>query len=112
MLNRLFGGLNVLALALGAVLMLAVPVQAQSLDDMRASGAVGEGVDGYLVARDSGAKSFVNKVNAQRKKIYQDRAAAQGVAADQVGKVYAQKIFKDAPKGTWLQKPDGSWIKK
>jgi uncharacterized protein YdbL (DUF1318 family) len=101
-----------LGLVLSLSLVLSLPAGAQSLDEMRGSGAVGERFDGYLVARDASAAGFVNQVNAQRKKIYQERATAQGVPAEQVGRVYADKIFKDAPAGTWVQKPDGSWIRK
>ncbi len=112
MLHSFRRGLTVLAFALTLLAMLGGAAQAQSLDDLRASGAVGERFDGLLVARDSSAKSFVDQVNAQRRKIYGERATAQGVPADQVGRVYAQKIIGDVAPGTWLQKPDGSWIQK
>ena len=58
------------------------------------------------------AKSAVNEVNKKRRQIYEDKAASQGVSTDQVGRVYAQQIFKKAPKGTKFQKEDGSWITK
>ena len=45
--------------------------QAQSLDGLRASGAVGERFDGYAVARDSSAAGVVSQVNAQRRQIYE-----------------------------------------
>lgn len=110
--QRIRHAFTLVALGLILGLALSLPASAQSLDDMRSSGAVGERFDGYLVARDASAAGFVSQVNAQRKKIYQERAAAQGVPADQVGRVYAEKIFKDAPAGTWIQKPDGSWVRK
>ena len=112
MLQRIRRALGVLTLALAVVAFMGGPLQAQSLDTLRASGAVGERFDGYLAARDSSAQSFVNQVNAQRKQIYQKRAASQGVSADEVGKVYAKKIIKDVAPGTWLQKPDGGWVQK
>lgn len=112
MLQRFFRGLSALALALTVILGLGGQAQAQSLDDLRASGAVGERFDGFLVARDAGAQAFVKKVNAQRKKIYEDRAKAQGAPAAEVGKVYAKEIMTKAAPGTWLQAPDGSWKQK
>lgn len=104
--------LGVLALVLAAGAASTVPVAAQSLDALRASGAVGERFDGYLVARDASAKGVVSQVNAKRRQIYEQRAAAQGVPVDQVGRVYAQEILQKAPPGTWFQKPDGNWIQK
>ncbi len=104
--------LRPLALALAVFAMMGGAAQAQSLDALRASGAVGESSSGFLVARDASAKSYVNKVNAQRRKIYAQRATAQGIAADQVGRVYAQEIMQDVAPGSWLQKPDGTWVQK
>ena len=67
---------------------------AQSLKDLRASDAVGERLDGYVVARDPDAKIFADQVNAKRRQIYEERAAAQGVSVDQLGRVYAQELLK------------------
>ena len=110
--HRVRHAFNLVALGFLLSLALSLPAGAQSLDGLRSSGAVGERFDGYLVARDASAAGFVSQVNAQRKKIYQERATAQGVPVDQVGRVYAEKIFNDAPAGTWIQKPDGSWVRK
>ncbi len=88
------------------------PANAQSLEDLRVSGAVGERFDGYVAARNPDAKIFADQVNAKRRQIYQERAAAQGVSVDQLGRVYAQELLKRLPSGTWLQKQDGSWVLK
>lgn len=103
------------AAALVALAVLHFPVGiswAQSLDDLRVSGVVGERFDGYLVARDPSAKGFVDRVNAKRRQIYASRAAAQGVTAQEVGMVYAKGILDDAPAGTWFQAPNGAWRQK
>ncbi len=84
---------------------------AASLEELRASGAIGESSTGYVVARDSSARSQADTINAQRREIYQQKAAAQGVSVDQVGKVYAQELFKTLPGGTWIQ-VNGQWTKK
>lgn len=110
----IFGGLAL------AANLLAIPLdcgraKADQLDDLRKSGAVGERFDGYLVVRDRGnaaANSLAAQVNAQRKQIYESRAAQQGVSAEEVGKVYAAQIFQKAPAGTWFQRSDGSWVQK
>ena len=85
---------------------------AENLDRLRASGAIGESVNGLVVARNPGAKAEANAINAQRRAIYQQKAAAQGVSVDQVGKVYAAEILKKVPAGTWIQKGNGQWVQK
>lgn len=112
MRRRLGFSLVVLMTVLLAAGLNVTPATAQSLDDLRASGAIGERFDGLTVARDSGAAGAVAKINAKRKEIYAKRATDQGVPADQVGRVYAKEIMEDAPPGTWFQTPDGKWARK
>lgn len=90
------------------------PAGAASLDELRASGAVGERYDGYVVVRNnvSGAADVAAKVNAERRRIYEQRAAQQKISAAQVGQVYAAQIIANAPAGTWFQAQDGSWKRK
>ncbi|MEJ1995281.1 MAG: YdbL family protein [Limibacillus sp.] len=107
--RRAFAGLLTAA---ALTLSFGAPALADQLDDLRRSGAVGERYDGLLVARDPSATSFVNQVNAQRSGIYQDRAAKQGVSPADVGRVYAKQIFQKAPKGTYFQQENGSWVQK
>ena len=83
--------------------------QSGDLDSLRASGVIGERYDGLLVARDPAHGEFVARVNAQRLEIYQRRAASEGVAVDQIGRIYAQQILQQAPPGTYFQAEDGSW---
>lgn len=104
-------------LALPVVLFAtAAAAQSRVLDAPRASGAVGERFDGYAVVRDqSQAPSLgplVSQINAERRQIYQQRAAAERVSADQIGRVYAAEIFKSAPRGTWFLQESGQWVRK
>ena len=98
------------AIFLALTLCLA-PAWAGSLEDLRASGAIGESVDGYVVAREPGAQAEADAINAKRRAIYQEKAAAQGIDIEQVGKVYAAEIVRKVPSGTWIQ-VNGQWIKK
>ncbi len=105
----------VLAGLLLALALPAAPVSADTLDQLRASGAVGERFDGFLEVRDpkaAGAKAKVQEVNAKRRKIYAKRAAQDGATVEQVGQVYAKEILGQAPKGTWFLKKNGKWVKK
>lgn len=84
---------------------------AEDLEALRASGAIGESSTGYVVAREGSAQADVQSINAKRKSIYQEKANAQGVSVDQVGKVYAKEIFNTVPAGTWIQ-VNGQWMRK
>ena len=88
------------------------PALAQSLDQLRASGAVGERFDGYAQALQSSAAGTVDQVNAKRRKIYADRAASEGASTDQIGRVFARQIFAKAPPGTKFLQDNGAWITK
>ncbi|MDX1402702.1 MAG: YdbL family protein [Kiloniellales bacterium] len=91
---------------------IAIPAFAQSLDELRASGAIGERFDGYAVALSGSAKAEVAEINKRRKEIYETKAAEQGVSPEQVGMVYAKQIFKTLPKGAKFLNEDGSWVMK
>jgi len=99
-------------LALCSVFGLAAPAQAQSLNDLKASGKVGEAFDGYARARDGSVQGTVNTVNAKRQAIYSKRAGEQGISAAQVGRVYASQIIAKAPRGTWILTESGNWQQK
>jgi hypothetical protein len=94
--------------------LVGAPAQSQSLDDLRKSGAIGERYDGYVVVRSNvgGAATVAANVNAERRRIYEQRAKQQNTSPAQVGAVYAQQIFQGAPSGTWFQDQGGNWRKK
>jgi hypothetical protein len=87
---------------------------ADDLDDLRASGAVAERYDGFVMVKDGGgnAQSVVDRVNAERQAIYAERAKQQNVTAEAVGQVYAAQIMAAAPSGTWFLGADGSFARK
>ncbi|NNM29722.1 MAG: YdbL family protein [Akkermansiaceae bacterium] len=77
-------------------------------------GAVGENNRGTLTPRGamSGAESAaVRAENADRQAVYAIIAKKAGTSASVVGKQRAKQIRASAPKGTWVQNPDGSWKK-
>jgi len=98
-----------LALILAA--FIAMPVWADSLENLRASGAIGESYNGYVVAREPSAQGEAEEINAKRRTIYQGEATAKGIDIDQVAKVYAAEIIRTVPPGTWIQ-TNGQWKKK
>ena len=110
--RRTFFRLTFLAIATLVLGLSGPPALAQSLDQLRASGAVGERFDGYAQALQSSAAGTVDQVNAKRRQIYAERAASEGVSPDQIGRVYAQQIFSKAPPGTRFLQDNGAWITK
>ena len=98
-------------LALILTALAATPVWADSLESLRASGAIGESYTGYVVAREPGAREEAGEINSKRRAIYQEKATAQGIDIDQVAKVYAAEIIRTVPPGTWIQ-TNGQWRKK
>ncbi len=116
MLRRLGFRLSLVA-ALGiAVLLALAPASAQTLNQLRQSGVVGERFDGLAVLREGGASSnaraVVKQVNKKRRQLYGKRAKQQNAPIDQVGRVFAKKILGKAPKGTWFLEESGRWRRK
>ncbi len=114
MLGRLGFRLSLFAVLAVALSLAVAPASAQSLDQLRKSGAVGERFDGFAVARQGGgsARTIVDQINAKRRQIYAKRASQQGVSVDQVGRVYAKSIMAKAPRGTWFLDQSGRWFQK
>jgi hypothetical protein len=112
MTRRWFSLLSLLAVAALALPLLAGPAAAQSLDELRASGKIGERYDGFAVARDPSAADMVKEVNAKRRGIYEQQAKKQGVPLEQVGLVYANEIVQQVPAGTWILTADNEWRRK
>ncbi len=84
------------------------------VDQLKASGAIGENNRGYLDVRDGGgdAASVVSAENRDREAVYAEIAKRAGSSAEQVGKARARQIAANSASGVWLQREDGSWYKK
>lgn len=108
---KAFAGVVLLILNIGIA-----NAQSQILDGPRAAGTVGERYDGYAVVRSQEntvtLAPLVGSVNAERRKVYAERAQKENVPAEQIGRVYAEQIFRSAPAGTWFLKENGQWIRK
>ena len=106
---------TVLASMVLIVGLASTPAEAQSLDQLRASGAVGERFDGYAEAMGEASgqvRALVSQVNAKRLRLYRQRAVEQRVSAGQVGRVFAQQIMQKAPRGTPFLSESGRWTRK
>lgn len=93
----------------------AMPVNAADLSQAKAAGLVGELMNGYLGLVDGNApadvKAMVDSINAQRRAEYQRIAAKNGVPAEEVAKLTAQKVIGQSAPGHYVQTPSG-WQKR
>ncbi len=114
---RAFLQLMVIALAVLSFSAPSVWAQADALDRYRTSGVIIERFDGFVeLANPAGApaeaRQTVDRVNRERRAIYEKRATENGVPASEVGKIFAMEIFERAPRGTIFKQANGTTVKK
>lgn len=82
--------------------------------DLKAKGIVGESNKGYLafVTGKRAQEGVIASENKDRKKIYNHIAKQQKAAIEFVEQRRAKQIADRAKPGEFIQKPDGSWVKK
>ena len=107
-------GTKLVAAAL-AVAGLAAPALAQrdpAYASARASGRVGEKIDGYLGVVSGGnaaLQAIVNDINIKRRAVYAEKAKAASATLDEYALTAGcQAIIATSP-GEKYQAPDGSW---
>ena len=112
-----------MVLTIAAVLAFAISVPAQGIKErmkerlpviaeLKQQGIVGEDNRGYL-AFVGGVKShetLIDQENKDRKAIYAQIAAQQNTSISVVEKNRALQLAERAAPGTYVQKPDGTWI--
>jgi uncharacterized protein len=109
-----------LVLRIGALLLMlglsALPAAAQSLDQAKAAGQVGERIDGYVGVVDANApgdvRALVDQVNAERREKYAEIAAERGTSVQAVAQIAGQKLIERAPSGEYVLGANGQWRQK
>lgn len=108
--------LRILALALAALCAAPLPAAAQSLDEAKAAGLVGEKIDGFVdvVPADAPAevRAMVERINAERRARYAEIAQKQNAPVDAVAKIAGEKLVERAPAGQYVLGADGQWRQK
>ena len=93
----------------------ALRARAEEVGALKTAGAIGENSHGYLgvvdASKGKGAAALVEAVNADRKALYQKRAAQDNSSLQATESAYAEQWQKKAPAGEWIEK-DGKWVKK
>lgn len=98
-----------------AIAGLAAPALAQrdpAYAAARASGKVGEKIDGYLGivgSGDAALQAIVNDINIKRRAVYSDRAKAANATLDEYALTAGCQAIAATSPGEKYQAPDGSW---
>ncbi|MEI7552111.1 MAG: DUF1318 domain-containing protein [Verrucomicrobiota bacterium] len=85
-----------------------------SLDRLKASGAVGENLRGFVELRGGGsdAANVAAAENRDREAVYAAIGKQTGSTAETVGHARARQIAAGSASGVWLQREDGAWYQK
>jgi uncharacterized protein YdbL (DUF1318 family) len=86
-----------------------------AIDGLKISEVVGENNRGLLELRkagDAAGAAAVSAENQDRTAVFADTAARTGSTADAVGRAFAKQIAAASARGVWIQRDDGSWVKK
>ncbi len=103
-----------LVLLLGLVLF-ALPAAAQSLDQAKSAGQVGELPNGYLApvgSQPAAIQRLVDDINLKRREQYRQIAAKNGTSLAAVEKVVGEKLQARAGPGEYIADAGGNWRQK
>lgn len=85
------------------------------LETAKAKGLIGEVDNGYIAippgVASTEVQQLVSTVNQQRKTVYTEIAAKNGITLEATGQRTFEKRYPDMPAGTWVQMK-GAWSKK
>jgi uncharacterized protein YdbL (DUF1318 family) len=92
----------------------AMKARIPELNHLKQKGIIGEDNRGFLAFRGSSREGadIVAAENRDRQTVYRAIAAKTGASPDDVGRRRAKKIAEIAPRGVWIQAPDGRWYRK
>ncbi len=105
------------ALWFSALIVLAAnAANAGTLDDAKAAGKIGDGVDGYVHLVDKNApadmKALVKDVNGKRRARYTSIAKERGVPVEDVAALAGAKLVERAAAGEYVMDISAKWRKK
>ncbi len=105
------------AVAVSGFILAATPSHAASaaVEDAKARCIIGEQADGYIGIVDDSAvdtqlRREVRDINQQRKALYADLAAQNGVPIDVTAALTAEKLINEAGAGECVRDGSGAWI--
>lgn len=104
-------------MALVWIMLISMPAAlAQSLDEAKATGLIGEKRDGYIGLVQGSAPpavvSLVEDVNRQRRERYQQIAQENNISVEQVAQLAFNKAVEATRSGHFLEDANGRWVRK
>lgn len=108
---------KLLMTALMWLMLLSIPSAfAQTLDEAKASGLIGEKSDGYIGLVQSSAPpavvALVTDVNRQRRERYQQIARENGISVNQVAQLAYARAVEATRSGHFIEDANGRWVRK
>lgn len=96
--------------------LLSLPAFAQSLDQAKSQGLVGEQLNGYVgivtSSPSSALRSMVTTINQQRRALYQRSAQEASVSLEVFEARAGQRLQERAKSGEFIQDNNGQWRRK
>lgn len=96
--------------------LLSLPVAAQSLDQAKSQGLVGEQLNGYVglvtSSPSSALQNMINEINEQRRALYQRSANDASVSLEVFEIRAGQRLQERANSGEYIQDANGQWRRK
>jgi len=112
--QNLFRFMAVLAVSFTMMVAGASSAWAADIRTAKASGQIGEQLNGYLglVSSASGdVRALVQNINQKRRAVYQNIASKNGTSLQAVEQMAAKKAINKTPSGQYIQS-SGGWVKK
>lgn len=99
------------------LMLLSIPaVFAQTLDEAKASGLIGEKSDGYIGLVQGSApaavEQLVEDVNRQRRERYEQIARENGITISQVAQLAYARAVEATRSGNYVEDANGRWVRK
>lgn len=99
------------------LMLISIPAAfAQTLDEAKSAGLIGEKSDGYIGLVQSSAPAavvrLVEDVNRQRRERYEQIARENGITVDQVAKLAYARAVEATRSGHIVEDASGRWVRK
>lgn len=89
---------------------------AQTLDEAKSAGMIGEKRDGYIGLVQPNAPAavvaLINNVNAQRRERYQQIANENGISVQEVAQLAYARAVEATRSGHFVEDANGRWVRK
>lgn len=98
------------------IALLSLPAAAQSLDQAKSQGLIGEQLNGYIgivtASPSTALRDMVSGINQQRRALYQRSAQDASVTLDVFEARAGQRLQDRAKTGEYIQDTNGQWRRK